>query len=766
MKHPIARSLLVFSPLLFFLSCRISSTTYLQRGKQAVAAGNLEEASVNLRKAIQRDSNLGEAYRELGKLDIQRGNLPAAHALLTRAVELLPKNLDAKTELGGLLLTILAQERQTNDILFDQLRKVAEELSQSPSGTFEGLRLKAGGAALKGNVFDALVWYEQANRLKPLDPRVAVPWANLLFRASRFVEAEKLCQDLIRNRKEIAPPYEFLYGRYMQSNRPGDAEAVLRMRIANNPKDGPAAIQLAAHFAQARDRNAMEAALNEILARSGDYGNGHLLVGDFYLRMQQPDLAIGMYQSGLKAHPNEKSEYLERIADALLTEGKPAEALKVVEEILTLKPDNDEARVVKASILIDSRQPDQVKTALADLKPLVAKSPANGIWRFQYGRALLANSQLEDARRQFRDTIKHRPDLLPARLALIQLSENLGDFREGLAAADDLLALNPGLPKVRLLRAVSLIGLERHGEARTELSRLRRELPGDQEVEFQLAILDLKQGKAAAAEKQFRQLSDRSKWDARALRGIAESLAAQDRDADAIRFLEARLKEFPESQAIRGLLARTQLDAGDHAGAIHNYEALAGSNAESAELRIYLGTAYQQAGKFPQALAEMEKAKAAAPAHVLPVILAAQLQDLMGRKREAIQGYRQALAMNPNDVAVMNNLAFLIAESGGSLDEAEALVRRALEKSPRAADSTDTLGWIQFKRKRFDEALQTFRSLAVKYPGNHNFRYHYGLVLLQRGDKPAAKAELQAALKSKPPVWMIPEIESALIRAN
>jgi Tfp pilus assembly protein PilF len=43
-----------------------------------------------------------------------------------------------------------------------------------------------------------------------------------------------------------------------------------------------------------------------------------------------------------------------------------------------------------------------------------------------------------------------------------------------------------------------------------------------------------------------------------------------------------------------------------------------------------------------------------------------------------------------------------------------------------------------------------FKDLTTQVPGNPTFHYHYGMALLQRGDKPSAKKELETALSDKP----------------
>jgi predicted Zn-dependent protease len=98
----------------------------------------------------------------------------------------------------------------------------------------------------------------------------------------------------------------------------------------------------------------------------------------------------------------------------------------------------------------------------------------------------------------------------------------------------------------------------------------------------------------------------------------------------------------------------------------------------------------------------------------------------------------------------MNNLAFLLAQSGDSLDEAVNLARKAVSKAPGNAAYLDTLGFVYLKHNRSDEALQIFTSLIRKYPDDPACAYHTGMAWYQKGDRARAKTFLSHALDLKP----------------
>jgi tetratricopeptide (TPR) repeat protein len=171
-------------------------------------------------------------------------------------------------------------------------------------------------------------------------------------------------------------------------------------------------------------------------------------------------------------------------------------------------------------------------------------------------------------------------------------------------------------------------------------------------------------------------------------------------------------------------------------------------------------------GDLPSALSYFEKAGALAPKDRAPLLMTADALQTAGRKPEALETYRRLLRLNTEDAIANNAVAYLVTETGGNLDEALKLAQKALQLSPKQPNFSDTLGWIYFKRNLNDSAVQVYRVLTQDYPDNPVFHYHFGMVLLQKGDKATAKTELNNALSKKPSDEVRGYIESALAKAG
>jgi tetratricopeptide (TPR) repeat protein len=208
--------------------------------------------------------------------------------------------------------------------------------------------------------------------------------------------------------------------------------------------------------------------------------------------------------------------------------------------------------------------------------------------------------------------------------------------------------------------------------------------------------------------------------------------------------------------------------AGKFDMAIAQYQAvlgLLGSDAAArADIYLRLGETYRRKGDLPSAVPVLEQARKTMPDNPVVLSTLALALDGSGHKAEARKIYESTLKADPTNGVALNNLAFLIAEGGGDLDQALTLAQRAKQMLPNTAEVSDTLGLIYLRKNLSDNAIDIFRDLVSKQPGQSTFRYHLGMAFSQKGDRPRALEQLQQALKENPPLDEKAKIEQLLNR--
>jgi Flp pilus assembly protein TadD len=107
------------------------------------------------------------------------------------------------------------------------------------------------------------------------------------------------------------------------------------------------------------------------------------------------------------------------------------------------------------------------------------------------------------------------------------------------------------------------------------------------------------------------------------------------------------------------------------------------------------------------------------------------------------------LKRRSTDPVAANNLAWLLSESGGNIDEALKWAQVSKEKAPGDPAVTDTLGWIYMKKNNPSLAIAEFREATSKAPKNPLYLYHLGFAQYKAGDTRQAEITLRNALDQK-----------------
>ena len=196
--------------------------------------------------------------------------------------------------------------------------------------------------------------------------------------------------------------------------------------------------------------------------------------------------------------------------------------------------------------------------------------------------------------------------------------------------------------------------------------------------------------------------------------------------------------------------------------AVRIYGGLSEKDPKNADLLFRLGETYRRKGDLNSAIEKFRAAGQAAPNNPSPLLALSLLMEGTGKRDQAKPIYEQILKIQPDQAVALNNLAFLKAEEGIDLDQALTMAQRARQKEPNSDDIADTLGWIYIKKNLSEDAVRLFSELIVKAPKNPIYRYHFGMALMQKGDRNAAKRELSLALQSNPSAEEKVKIEDLL----
>ena len=721
-----------------------------ERGQELLKAGRYAEAAINFRKALQIDASFGDAYSGLAAADEKLGDLTNARVHLEAAERLLPANHEIKVRLAGLLLASYLSDPRRPQQVYSTLARLAGDLLRLDPRSFDGLRIQGQLALADKRIDDAISLFERAHRVRPFEDEVVVALVRALAIAGRHEDSERLARETIQRRPKFGPAYDALYLLFLDTKRPADAERVFVEKAANNPGQPSYTLQLANHYLRHGQRERMDATLESLLTGPKPPDDAPLLVGSFYATIGDLEQAKRVFELGTGHTPAVEQACQKRTAQILALQNRLDEARASIEAVLARNPGDTEAKTLSAAFRTGSRKPEEQAAALEELRELARSQPSDALVRSQLGRALFAQGLWNEALNEFQAITQRNQNHIPAWLFLAEIHLQKREYERTVQAANEALARSPNHAAARLLRAFGLMGLDRSRAARLELESLIETHPKLAAARLQLGILYVKEKKFQQADAIFRALHEPGAADSRPLEGLVLSQYAQGQLGDAVRLLTAEVSRSPANETARALLAVTALRAGDPGLALEHLRFLIERNPRSAEWRLREGFAHQRKGDLESAIDSYRQAAALAPRAPQPAAFLANALEAANRPSEAIAQYRAALALQPGNPLLLNNLAHLLAETGGNLEEALELARRAVREFPDHPALMDTLGWVSLKKGMPDTALATFHALCRKYPNEPLYRYHLGAALVAKGDSARARAELLEALNRRP----------------
>ena len=395
------------------------------------------------------------------------------------------------------------------------------------------------------------------------------------------------------------------------------------------------------------------------------------------------------------------------------------------------------------------------------------------------GQAAVAAGQPSVAEAAFGVAKQLLPEESEPYLALAYLYDGRGQRQEMVAELEVAASIGAdSMPRLVLARHYLSVGdLERADRYAREATALAPAYAAAYEIISSLAIRRNDYDGATRALRDAIELPDAS---GRLFAKLAQLYAEKGDSARGREVIQAGLKRFPGSTLIRLELARIDLNDGDLDSASNiSDEVLAVDSSQplaylvAGEVAIRRGnltrarrsfeTAARLGVGLPATVGLFRTAELRQPGSGVGLleaalqdgeespairVLLAQAYSQNGQNDSAIVMYKAVLEREPDNVVVLNNLAWMLHQDGVS--EALSYAERAAELAPKAAPILDTYGTILIGASRAAEAVSVLKQATILAPENTEFGYHYAQALAASGDTSGALAVARGVLDANP----------------
>lgn len=504
-----------------------------------------------------------------------------------------------------------------------------------------------------------------------------------------------------------------------------------------------------------------------------------LMTAELAGQRNQYDLALDAYlQAARRVDDARIAERAVKIGMFLKDEKRTREALDIW---LSKDPNNMPAR--KFAVLLAIKNADR-KAAVDNLEAILADDPAGfeagmleivkalekeGRTQFIYDvlndlaelhpddsgliflqavvASLLPNNEL--AQQKITRVLALQPDWNKAIIFQAQLAGRSGDVTKAREYLEKAVKQAPDDKQLRKMLLEVLVNTGAYDEAIKLCQSALDENPDDGEAQFTMALIYLQQSQVDKAENHLEKLLSNPEWEGRASYYLGKIEIDRQQPEKALKWFdraEASGYGFDaEIASVSLLLNQKQLEEAE--ARIKRMEA----KYPDQHLRILMMKAelYNQWGKHQEAYDELSNALKDVPDNRDVLYARALIAERLGKLDVLEADLNKILDKNPDDVAALNALGYTLTDKTQRYDDAEKYLVRALELKPDEAVIIDSYGWLQFKRGKYELALEYLKKAYDKQQENE-IAAHIAEVLWVMGKTKEAKEFFEPVFKKYP----------------
>ena len=171
------------------------------------------------------------------------------------------------------------------------------------------------------------------------------------------------------------------------------------------------------------------------------------------------------------------------------------------------------------------------------------------------------------------------------------------------------------------------------------------------------------------------------------------------------------------------------------------------------DLHVYLAIAetYEQGKNYPEMEKALEAADKLSPEKDDAVQIAFMRGSMYEREKKydlAEKQFRTVIEADPSNASALNYLGYMFADQGVRLQEAQDLIKRAVDLDPNNYAFLDSLGWVYYHQNRLSDAEQQLTQSLRMMSTDPTIHDHLGDVYYKEGKLKEAIDQWQASVKA------------------
>lgn len=479
-----------------------------------------------------------------------------------------------------------------------------------------------------------------------------------------------------------------------------------------------------------------------------------------YFQMAQILIALEDNNNGkkyaLKAYSLDKGNfwYLMMLAGTYYQEHNLDSAIIFYEQAAKSFPDKEDLIMTLGNMYSENRQFDKAETIFEELDKeygINENSTASSV------KNLMADQKYDEALEKVKLLLDQYPDEILFNGLLAEIYRGKGDNGKAMEVYKKLIEENPDNPETQLSLCDFLINQKSYDELMVVLNVviINNKVTREEKIQFIAGLIEIPEilkSYGTQLELSIMVLEASYIDDDIILLLRPELLVAMGKLSEAASRLEEIIQKKPDNYFAWEKLLMVYLQKEDYVNLeIKGKECSTRFN-RSVIAKLLYATAANENKNYTVALEELKNANILAGDNKELQLQILSLQaDVYYRMKEynkAFETFDDAIKINKDDLTVLNNYAYYLAEQNMRLKEAEVMAKKVIDTEKSNNTFLDTYGWVLYKRGKLREAskvMETILNSGTK-PDAEWFE-HYGFILKKKKDCPDAIKNWNVALK-------------------
>jgi tetratricopeptide (TPR) repeat protein len=501
-----------------------------------------------------------------------------------------------------------------------------------------------------------------------------------------------------------------------------------------------------------------------------DSVDDHLLLGRLYGRNHDLRLAESEFKIATQLQPDSE-EAVTALALLYTEEGDSARAAQVLSNV----PDAARSAKIYSVLGYTYEQQKEYKKAIEAYRKAIALDRDNLDAMRGLAQNLMNDGQTDAALEQYQIIADANPEDPQTHLRMAEIYRRQGKFDLAIDNLKEAQAMVPDSMEVPYTMASIFQAQGRYDEAIQLIEDLlkKSEKPDgnyskDEKTNRavfleRLGTIYRDQNNNAKAIEAFRKMLTLGDDNAQrgyqqiidTQRGAKEWQAATDTAKEAV-------DKFPEDRELKMVYAAQLADMGQPEQGLQLVQSMLKDKPDDRVVYITLAQMYSRLKRWSEAEQALDKAEQLSVRDDDKQYVEFLRGSTYEREKKYDQAevvFRQILASDPQNAAVLNYLGYMLADRGQKLDEALIMIKKAVDLDPANGAYLDSLGWVYFKLGKYELAEDNLTKASQHMGTDPTVQHHLGDLYQKTGRLKLAAAHWELAIQE----WnktIAPEVDS------